>query len=77
MFTSSIKREIKQFSARRSHAVTAKLCTKMRDAGTKLLFCFKSIAFFPVIVAVAVSLRKLLKGWGRGVMPHKPRKAVL
>ena len=54
MFTFSIKREIRQFSARRSHAVTAKLCTKMRDARAKLLFCFQSIAFFAVIVAVAV-----------------------
>ena len=38
VFTSSTKREIKAFS-HRSRAVTAKKCTKKRDARAKLLFC--------------------------------------
>ena len=38
-----------------SPATTAKKGTKKRDAGAKLLFCFsKLIAFFTVLVAVAV-----------------------
>ena len=36
-FTSSIKREIMPF-VRRSHAVTAKKCTKKCDARAKVLF---------------------------------------
>ena len=35
--------------------MTAEKCTKRRDARAKLLFCqFKPIAFFAVLVAVAV-----------------------
>ena len=38
MFTVSIKREIRRLASF-SRAVTAKKCTKRRDASAKLLFC--------------------------------------
>jgi len=41
--------------SRRCRAVTAEKFTKKRDARAKLLFCqFKPIAFFAVLVDVAV-----------------------
>ena len=48
------------FSSRRSHAVTAKKCTKKRDARAKLLFCqSKSIAVLPFSLTSPSSLLKL------------------
>ena len=53
-FPFSTKREIRDF-----HVVVvqlrAKKCTKRRDVRAKLLFCYyKPVAFFAVLVAVAV-----------------------
>ena len=45
----------KKGDKRREYKVQAKKCTKKRDARAKLLFCKdKPIAFFTVLVAVAV-----------------------
>ena len=56
MFTFSTKREINSESSRRSRAVTAKKCTKKRDARAELLFCqsILNLLFFAVLVDVAV-----------------------
>ena len=44
--------------------MTAKKYTKKRDAGAKFLFCYyKPIAFFAVLVAVAVVVAYKLPNW--------------
>ena len=55
VFTSSV--------SRRSRALTAKKCTKKRDARAKLLFCqSKAIAFLPFSLTSTSSLLKLPDG---------------
>ena len=54
-FPSLTKPEIRDALSRCSRAMTAKKCTKKRDARAKLLFCYHTpIAFSAVLVAVAV-----------------------
>ena len=61
VFTFSTKREIKAFS-HRSRAVTARKCTKKRDARAKMLFCqSKPTAFLPFLLTSPSSLLKLPK----------------
>ena len=58
-FTSFIKREIGKV-LRRSCEMTAKKCTKTRDARAKLLFCqSKPIAFSPFSLMSPSSLLKV------------------
>ena len=61
VFMFSTKREIKAFS-HRSRAVTARKCTKKRDARAKMLFCqSKPTAFLPFLLTSPSSLLKLPK----------------
>ena len=65
MFPSSIKREIRKlkFHVVASRVVTAKKCTKKRDARAKLLFCWSKPTAF-----LLFSLPSLLK------LPNKSGK---
>ena len=66
VFTSSEKREIRQFHIVVAHwlELTAKKCTKKRDSRAKLLFCqSKPITFLPFPLTPTLSLLKLtIKG---------------
>ena len=57
----------KAFS-RRSRAMTAKKCTKKRDAGAMLLFfSYSTNCFFDVLVVVAVVASAVLKPLSKAV----------